>query len=133
MKVCPGSDPNAQQAVLEMLGTERLPEQGILTQIDHARTQVVAGSPVSLDLAQLVRGKGLFGRGRLQFVILHHRHKNHTSLQTFFELIKDHAGTFASKSTIPHQGHKGRVSHSGPGHPVMTCPMREIKLGLTQS
>ena len=56
--------------------------------------KVVAGAPVSVDLAQLVNGKGLFGRGRLQFMILRHRHKNHTSLQTFFELIKDHVGTF---------------------------------------
>lgn len=70
-----------QQAVLEMLGAKRLPEQRIVPEIDHARAKVVAGAPVSVDLAQLVCGKGLFGRGGLQFMILHHRHKNHTSLQ----------------------------------------------------
>jgi hypothetical protein len=41
----------SQQPVLEMLGTERFPEEGIITEIDHARTQVVAGAPVSVDLA----------------------------------------------------------------------------------
>jgi hypothetical protein len=59
-----------QEALFDVLWLQGLAEQRILAQIDHAGSQIIAGPPVSVDLAELVAGKtrtrvGIFGRGRL--------------------------------------------------------------------
>ena len=43
-----------EQPVLDVLRLEGLFEQRIVLKIDHAERQVFAGSPVGLDLLQLV-------------------------------------------------------------------------------
>ena len=46
--------PVAEQAVLDVLGLEGLAEEGVLLQVEHAGAEVVAGTPVSVHLAQLI-------------------------------------------------------------------------------
>jgi hypothetical protein len=43
-----------QQTLLDVLGFERLPEQGIVAQIDHADGQIVTGAPPRVDQVQLI-------------------------------------------------------------------------------
>ena len=59
-KAQPGTRaPVAQQALLDVLRLERLAEQGIALQVDHADREVVARPPVRVDLAQLVGGQAV--------------------------------------------------------------------------
>src|ERR1043165_4652080 len=56
--------PMAEQAGLDVLSPQRFLEQRIVQKIDHAETEVVAGSPVNLGFAQLLRAERLFFDGR---------------------------------------------------------------------
>ena len=49
--------PVSEQTVLDVLRLERLLQQRIVLQIDHAQAQVIAGPPVGVSLLQLVRSK----------------------------------------------------------------------------
>ncbi len=40
-----------QQAILDMLRPQRFPQQGVVPQVNHAHRQVIAGSPVGMELA----------------------------------------------------------------------------------
>ena len=56
--------PMAEQAVLDVLGAQRLVQQRIVEQVDHAQAQVIAGAPISVGLAQLVGAERRAGDGR---------------------------------------------------------------------
>ena len=49
--------PMAEQTALDVIGLERLSQERILLQIDHAHGQVIAGAPVSVNLLQLFFGQ----------------------------------------------------------------------------
>jgi hypothetical protein len=76
--------PMPQQSILEMLRAERLPEQRIVAQVDHARAKIVAGAPICIDLAKLFSAKCLFGRSRLPFTALRARHRPSIALRRLF-------------------------------------------------
>ena len=46
--------PMAEQPLLDVLRLERLAQQRIVLQIDHAERQVVAGSPIGIGFAQFI-------------------------------------------------------------------------------
>ena len=48
--------PMAQEANLDVFRLQRLTQQRVIAQIDHAGGQVIAGAPVGVHLAQLVGG-----------------------------------------------------------------------------
>jgi hypothetical protein len=48
----------AEETVLDMLRLQRLSEQGVRAKINHARRQIIASSPVCVDLPQLFGPKG---------------------------------------------------------------------------
>ena len=54
--------PVTEQAILDVLGLQRLAQQWIVAQVDHAGGEIVAGAPVGVDAAQFVRSEGR-GRG----------------------------------------------------------------------
>ena len=56
--------PVTEQAILEVLGQQRLAQQWIVAQVNHARAEIVAGTPIGIHIAQLVGGEYLLG-GRL--------------------------------------------------------------------
>ncbi len=58
--------PMSKQAALDMLGLERLLEQRIIPQIDHAQSQILASPPVGIRFSQLfgVQRRPLDGRSR---------------------------------------------------------------------
>jgi hypothetical protein len=45
-----GSTPMTQEAMLDMLRFERLTQEWVLPQINHAHSEIVTGSPVSMNL-----------------------------------------------------------------------------------
>jgi len=47
----------AEQAALDVLGLQRLPQQGVVAQVDHACREVVAGAPVGVERVQFVGGE----------------------------------------------------------------------------
>ena len=51
----------AEQTLLDVLGPQRLAQQRILTQIQHADAQIIAGAPVGVHLAQFVGRERLAG------------------------------------------------------------------------
>ena len=65
--------PVAKQAALDVFGLQRLAQQRVVAQEDHARCQVIAGAPVGVDLLQFLAGeRGIENRGcrvhRLSFL-----------------------------------------------------------------
>ena len=55
MKDRPGLDPQwPSRRFLMCSGLQRLAQQRIVVQIDHAQAEVIAGAPVGVGLAQLV-------------------------------------------------------------------------------
>ena len=63
--------PVSEQPVLDVLGLQRLAQQRILPQVQHACAKIVTGTPVSVHLPQFIgsqrckfdrRGAGLGGR-----------------------------------------------------------------------
>src|SRR6516162_1248080 len=50
--------PVTQHAWLDVLDLERLTEQGVVLEVQHPQAQVEAGTPVLVDLVQLVGTKG---------------------------------------------------------------------------
>ena len=46
--------PMSEQAILDVLGLERLFEQRIVPQIDHAEREILAGAPVGIGFSQFV-------------------------------------------------------------------------------
>ena len=57
--------PVAEQAVLDVLGLERLAQQGIVVQVDHAGAEVIAGAPLGVEVVEFIGGEGLLGVGLL--------------------------------------------------------------------
>ena len=55
----------SEQPILEMLGAQRLLEQGIVMKINHSRAKVIAGSPISVNLPKFFRVQRLTGRSQL--------------------------------------------------------------------
>jgi len=53
----------AEEAILDVIGLERLFEQRVVLEVDHAQGQVFTGSPIGVGLAELVGGKGGAGDG----------------------------------------------------------------------
>src|SRR5579863_1514171 len=49
--------PVPEKAILDLLRMQRLGEQGIVLQVDHAQAQVIASSPEDLGLLQVVGGE----------------------------------------------------------------------------
>jgi len=49
----------AQEAVLDVLGPEGLPQQGIALQINHAHCQIVGSPPVGIQLFQFAWTEGM--------------------------------------------------------------------------
>src|SRR4030095_17027952 len=49
--------PVTEQAVLDVVGLERLAQQGIALQIDHPEREVVTGAPEGVHAPQLVRAQ----------------------------------------------------------------------------
>jgi hypothetical protein len=47
----------AQKPVLDVLGLQRLAQEGVVLQVDHPDRQVVAGAPVGIDLPKLFTRK----------------------------------------------------------------------------
>jgi hypothetical protein len=47
--------PMSKQANFQMLGGERLAEQGSVAQVNHPETQIQAGSEVCVDILQFIR------------------------------------------------------------------------------
>jgi len=47
----------AKKAIFKVLRLQRLAQQRIGAKIDHARRQIIAGSPVRIDLPQFFRRK----------------------------------------------------------------------------
>jgi hypothetical protein len=47
----------SQQAILDVLGTQRFREQRIFTQINHAEAQIIAGTPIDFSLAEFIRAQ----------------------------------------------------------------------------
>jgi hypothetical protein len=52
-----------EQPILEVLRTEWFPEKRIFTEVDHSGAKIIAGPPISVDLAEFIGGKCLFGGG----------------------------------------------------------------------
>src|SRR5208337_2386169 len=50
--------PMAEQPWLRLSHRKWLTQQGVFLEIKHSETQIEAGAPVGVDLAQLVRGEG---------------------------------------------------------------------------
>ena len=60
MKLCPGSEPQCPRSrFLKCSGQQGLAQQRIVAQVNHSGAEVIAGSPVRIDIAQLI------GRERL--------------------------------------------------------------------
>jgi hypothetical protein len=53
-----------EQSLLDVLGTQRLTQEGIRPQVDHPDGEVVAGAPVRIDPAQLLGGDSSRARRR---------------------------------------------------------------------
>ena len=53
--------PVSEQPILEVLGAQRLLEQRIVAQVDHSGAEIVAGAPVSVDLAKFLGGQWRIG------------------------------------------------------------------------
>jgi hypothetical protein len=53
----------AELAVLDVLGPQRLGQERVLAQVDHAEAEVVAGAPPGLDAAEFIAAEGLAGDG----------------------------------------------------------------------
>ena len=49
--------PVAEQPVLDVRRLQWLAQQRIVLQVDHARSEIIAGAPVSIDLPQVRRGQ----------------------------------------------------------------------------
>jgi hypothetical protein len=81
--------PVSEQALLDVFGAERLAQQRVVAQIDHAGGQVVAGAPVGVDTLELLGG------GQLREV-------GGCGHGVFFCLDKGHWGGGAE--TIPEHG-----------------------------
>jgi hypothetical protein len=47
----------SEQAILEMLGKQWLPEERVIAQVDHAGAEVIASPPVGIHFAKLFGGK----------------------------------------------------------------------------
>src|SRR5271168_4730676 len=43
--------PMPEQAILDVIGLERLPQQGVVAQINHAGAQIIASAPVCIRAA----------------------------------------------------------------------------------
>jgi hypothetical protein len=43
-----------EQSILEVFGTERFPQKRIVAQVNHACAKIVAGTPIRVDIVQLV-------------------------------------------------------------------------------
>ena len=52
--------PMSEQPILDVFGAKRLLEQRIVAQINHSCREIVAGFPVSVDLAKFLRGQRRF-------------------------------------------------------------------------
>ena len=65
--------PVAEQPVLDVLHAERLAQQRVVAQVDHADGQVVARAPPGVELAQLVGRQGRGGAGRRTKWLSHSR------------------------------------------------------------
>src|SRR5579862_4969131 len=55
--------PVPKQSILKVLWAKRLPQQGVVAQVDHASAEIIAGAPIRIDLAKFFRCKHWLGRG----------------------------------------------------------------------